>query len=112
MIHDEYYILVSKSPNPRSAHSGGAPTPAPDVDPVTGETEWACPVCGIGNFYKRFDCYRCHEKKPVPGPTKRFPTDWICPACNGLNFSKRTECFMCSKPKPENMADEPVTAFK
>ncbi|KAL5270401.1 hypothetical protein ACHWQZ_G001204 [Mnemiopsis leidyi] len=41
------------------------PERAPDVDPVTGEAEWLCPVCGVSNFYKRFDCYRCFEKKPL-----------------------------------------------
>ena len=48
---------------PRS-FQGALPERAPDVDPLTGEAEWICPLCGVDNFYKRFDCYRCHEKKP------------------------------------------------
>ena len=46
---------------------GAIPERAPDVDPLTGEAEWPCPVCGVSNFYKRFDCYRCFEKKPLDG---------------------------------------------
>ena len=28
------------------------------------QIEWVCQLCGVPNFYKRYDCYRCHEPKP------------------------------------------------
>jgi len=54
-----------RSPIRFNPGSGSIPERAPDVDPVTGEAEWHCPMCGVSNFYKRFDCYRCFEKKPL-----------------------------------------------
>jgi len=53
--------------SPIRFNPGAIPERAPDVDPLTGEAEWPCPVCGVSNFYKRFDCYRCFEKKPLDG---------------------------------------------
>jgi len=80
------------------------------------EGEWDCPSCGINNFSRRTECFKCNTPKEGGGgggggdgggyqqrERRRSPErregDWECVSCGKNNFARNTDCFKCSKPK-------------
>jgi len=82
--------------------------------------EWDCPSCGINNFSRRTECFKCHEPKGGAGggggrreerggdrdggyerrpPPEKREGDWECKSCNRNNFARNTDCFKCHEPK-------------
>ncbi|KAL0096715.1 P-loop containing nucleoside triphosphate hydrolase protein [Phycomyces blakesleeanus] len=74
--------------------------------------DWDCPGCGVNNFSRRTDCFKCSTAKPEGlggdsygggGGGERRDGEWDCPSCSANNFSRRTECFKCGTERPEGM---------
>ena len=86
--------------------------------------EWDCSKCGVNNFSRRTECFKCHEPKSGSGgggggggyrrddrggdrdgererrpPPEKREGDWECKSCNRNNFARNTDCFKCHEPK-------------
>lgn len=94
-------------PQERTPHPGAAAAPAGDSWGAEGgdsswntgagdgygdskpsrEGDWDCPSCGVSNFAKRFECFKCGTSRPEGlgngerrGPAPRRDGDWDCPS--------------------------------
>ncbi|KAI7887112.1 DEAD-domain-containing protein [Lichtheimia hyalospora FSU 10163] len=80
----------------------GAPPGAPTGEDAGGaparEGDWNCPSCGINNYARRTECFKCNTPNPNPstggGSRERREGDWDC-TCGVVNYARRTECFKC-----------------
>jgi hypothetical protein len=41
--------------------------PLPGGPPPPREGDWNCPACGVSNFARRFECFRCNATKGPDG---------------------------------------------
>jgi hypothetical protein len=62
--------------------------------------DWTCYKCGLSNFQKRDNCFRC-------GASRDKPKDWYCDICGELNFGSRTSCRKCHPEVSTNIKQKP-----